>query len=251
MSLLPKQGQLFHSPIHSFPIKGHVKTMLRKSPLWLSIGLCLLLAACFSKEPEQRKAYMEFLQARLVDNKDETTFPVMTPRQEEAFGPYADSFKVMQAFFDGMNQRTGVGRNGNKAMRMPGAPELIADPTLLDKFSASFLQRGRETKILVDTADTARARLQLPDDLKAVYDKAYDRTVSKRGRDWANLEPQWTGVTDQMKKLVTFVRQNQSKIQVQGNGLLTDDPAILAQMQGILKDLYARQDGLNKAFDAL
>ncbi|QEN89787.1 DUF3053 domain-containing protein [Labrys sp. KNU-23] len=226
--------------------------MLRKAPLWLSIGLALFLAACFSKEPEQRKAYIEFLQSRIIDNKDETTFPAMTSRQEEAFGPYVDSFKIMATFFDGMNERTGVGRNATKSpMSLPGAPELIADPTLLDKFSASFLQRARETKILVDTADTAKARLQLPDDLKAVYDKAYDRTVSKRGRDWANLEPQWTGVTDQMKKLVAFVRQNQSKIQVQGSGLLTDDPAILAQMQGILKDLYARQDALNKAFDAL
>ncbi len=68
----------------------------------------------------------------------------------------------------------------------------------------------RETKTLVDAADAAKAQLKLPDDLKAVYDKAYDRVVSKRGRDWAGLEPLWTGVNDRMKALVAFVRSTRT-----------------------------------------
>ncbi len=93
------------------------------------VGLCLFVAACFDKEPEQRKAYMEFLQTRLVDSKDDTVFPIPTARQEESFGPYADSFKIMQTFFRGMNERTGVGHG--TGMRLPDAPALIADPALL------------------------------------------------------------------------------------------------------------------------
>ena len=224
---------------------------LRKSPLWLAIGACLFLSACFSKEPEQRKAYIEFLQNRIIDQKDASLFPGMTSRQEETFGPYVGSFRIMQAFFDGMNNRTGVGPNARKSMKMPSASEIVRDPTLLDKVDEGFMQKVRETQTLVDAADQAKAKLTLSDDLKAVYDKAYDRTVSKRGRDWANLGLLYTGVTEQRKKLSAFVKENQSKIQINGNNLLTSDPAVLAQMQGILNDLSSKQDALNKAFDAL
>ena len=228
-----------------------MKKKFLQAPAWLSIVLCLLLTACFSKEPEQRKAYMEFLQTHLVDNSDKSSLTILTPRQQEAFGPYGESFLIIKTFFLGMNERTGVGRNAAGKPKLPDLAQLVDDPGSIEAFTQYYTKRFDETGVLVQAADAAKAKLQLPDDLKAVFDKAYDRYVSKRGRDWESLRPLWEAMNDQTRKVATFVREHRSKIQISGNGMLTNDQAILTQMQELLKDLHAKQNAFLKAANAL
>src|SRR5712675_2272534 len=61
--------------------------------------LALGAAACGDNEPEQRKAFIEFLQTRIVD-KPGVHVPRLTDGEKKSVGPYVDHFAVITAFTD-------------------------------------------------------------------------------------------------------------------------------------------------------
>ena len=68
---------------------------------------CLLLLAVFvagcDNEPAQRKAFIEFLQARIID-KPGLHVPHLTPDEAKSFGPYADQYAIITDFNDRLDR---------------------------------------------------------------------------------------------------------------------------------------------------
>src|SRR5665213_203364 len=62
-----------------------------------ALALLLSMAACFDKEPEQRKAFMAFLQTRIID-KPGLHIPIMSDQDVTNLGPYADHYRVLNGF---------------------------------------------------------------------------------------------------------------------------------------------------------
>ena len=65
--------------------------------LLLALALPLVLAACGSKEPEQRAAFTQFLQTRIVD-KPGVRVPKLTEEEKKSFGDYAAQYAVITDF---------------------------------------------------------------------------------------------------------------------------------------------------------
>ena len=65
--------------------------------LVLAAALPLLLAACGDKEPEQRAAFTQFLQTRIVD-KPGVRVPKLTEEEKKSFGDYAAQYAVITDF---------------------------------------------------------------------------------------------------------------------------------------------------------
>src|SRR3954466_16238353 len=61
------------------------------------VTLALLTAACGDNEPEQRKAFITFLQTRIVD-KPGVHVPKLTDDELGRFGPYAAHYNVIRDF---------------------------------------------------------------------------------------------------------------------------------------------------------
>src|SRR5271156_6900450 len=68
---------------------------------------CLLLLAVFvagcDNEPAERKAFIEFLQTRIID-KPGLHVPHLTPEEAKSFGPYAQQYAVITDFNDGLDR---------------------------------------------------------------------------------------------------------------------------------------------------
>jgi hypothetical protein len=135
------------------------------------IACSMLLAACGDSEPEQRKAFMAFLQTRIVDRPG-LHVPVANDEDIKSFGPYAAHYKVITDF---------VGDIGLMAMNKTmndALPQLRSFQDLIDKRAAVKLggERLRETIKVADAklaeTEKAHAALKQPDDLKVVYDAA-------------------------------------------------------------------------------
>ena len=137
-----------------------------------------IAATACDSEPAQRKAFIEFLQTRIVD-KPGVHVPKPNADQTGAFGPYAKHYEVITEFHGGLDQ----------VVTKPLQRALEAAPRSLDQLAPRRKEiaeiRGGMAGIRaaldkqLATADTARAALQQPDDLKKVYDAAYDRVVTQ------------------------------------------------------------------------
>ena len=73
-------------------------TSLRRTAIVVAlVGVALGLAACGGDEPAQRKAFIEFLQTRIID-KPGLHIPIMSDQDVANLGPYADQYRIMNGF---------------------------------------------------------------------------------------------------------------------------------------------------------
>lgn len=209
--------------------------------------LGLLLAACGSKEAEQRAAFIGFLQSRVLDRPG-LRVPAPTAEEKASFGEYAQHYAVIADFNEGMNRS--VGQPMTQVMAK-GALRSVADlATRRDDLRAAKQGLGGLRGALdqeLAKAEAARAKLRQPDDLKAVYDKAYEKTVSAPAATFKEVFPALDAVFDSALALGDYLEQNKSKIQVSGATLSVSDPAVQAQLNRMLQELNGQSKAINAA----
>jgi hypothetical protein len=148
----------------------------------ISILFVVALAGWGSSEADQRKAFIAFLQD--INNRPGIHFLVPTANDEKAFGPYLQHYALILDFDKDMKapmddftaQIIKLGFGPNPAPR--SIEQIAAAPADLTaaKDVVGKMEQGIETRLAKINAD--RAALKQPDDLKAVYDKTFDKLVT-------------------------------------------------------------------------
>jgi hypothetical protein len=225
-----------------------MNTFIRRlGALSLLVAFSLALAACGNKEAEQRKAFAAFLQTRVLD-KPGLRVPVPTAEEKASFGDYEPHYAVITDFNEGMNQS--VSQPMTQIMAK-GALRSIADLSSRrdDLKAAKDGLGGLRTALDQQTAkaDAAHAQLKQPDDLKQVYDKAYDKTVSQPAATFKEVFPALDKVFDSALAIGDFLEKNKSKIQVSGTTVTVSDPAVQAELNKMLQQLNGQSTAINAA----
>ena len=223
------------------------KTLVRFNALCLCLAFGFLLAACGNKEAEQRTAFIGFLQTRVLD-KPGLRVPTPTADEKASFGDYAQHYAVIADFNEGMNKS--VSQPMGQVMAK-GALRSIADlSSRRDDLKAAKDGLGGLRTALdqeLAKADAAHAKLKQPDDLKQVYDKAYEKTVSAPAATFKEVFPALDTVFAGALAVGDFIEQNKSKIQVSGSTVTVTDPAVQAQLNKMLQDLNGHSKAINAA----
>lgn len=203
------------------------------------------IAACDS-EPAQRKAFIEFLQTRIVD-KPGVHVPKPSPEQSAAFGLYAKHYEVITEFHAGLDQ----------VVSKPMQRAVEAAPRSLDQLAPRRSEiaeiRGGLAGIRtalddqLARADAAHAALKQPDDLKKVYDAAYDRVVTQPAKAFTEIFPDVDESTKAILALADFLDKNSARIKISGSMLQVADPSLQAQLQSLLDAMRAKQQAVQKA----
>jgi len=224
-----------------------MKNLVRFSVLGLCLAFSFMLAACGNKEAEQRAAFIEFLQTRVLD-KPGLRVPTPSEEQKASFGDYAKHYAVITDFNEGMNKS--VSQPMGEVMAK-GALRSIADlSSRRDDLKAAKdglagLRSALDQQLA--KADAARAQLKQPDDLKQVYDKAYEKTVATPAATFKEVFPALDSVFNGALAVGDYLEKNKSKIQVSGASLTVSDPAVQAELNKMLQDLNGHSKAINAA----
>jgi hypothetical protein len=225
-----------------------MKSFIRSLPqLLLIAALGLALAACGNKEGDQRAAFMQFLQTRVLD-KPGVRVPKPTEEQKTSFGDYAQHYAVIVDFNEGMNKSVSQPMNdvvAKGALRSIGDIVARQGDLKVAKDGAGALRTALDQQLA--TADAAHAKLKQPEDLKAVYDKAYERTVTQPAATFKEVFPALDATLDGALKVADYMQQNKSKITVSGAQVTVSDPAVQAELGRMLQDLNKQAAAINEA----
>ena len=197
------------------------------------------LAAWGNSEADQRKAFIAFLQD--INNRAGAHVLVPNANDEKAFGPYLQHYAIILDFNKDMNvsvqdfiaQATKLGLGPNPTPRsieqMAAAPaDLTAAKDAVDK-----MEQGVETRLAKANAD--RGALKQPDDLKAVYDKTFDRLVTAPAMAMANSAKALDVGIDATIALVTYINTHRTKLVVSGMQIQAKDQRTLDDLQPLMK----------------
>ncbi len=97
------------------------------------------------------------------------------------------------------------------------------------------------------TADTARAALKQPDDLKPVYDAAYERDVTQPAKAFAEIFPDVADAMAAILAFADFLDQNREKVSIEGSTIRVTDPSVQARVQSLIEAMRAKQQAIQKA----
>lgn len=135
------------------------------------------LGACGGSEEEQRKAFIQFLQTRIVD-KPGVAIPRPTAQEKIAFGRYAVDYDVILNFANNADPAAAYRKFNYSLPRMDTAQNMLAQ-------RAENRLAGRRVKAILKNcydraaeAEDARTGLKLPDDLRSVYNAAFDKVIT-------------------------------------------------------------------------
>ena len=187
-------------------------TKWRPAAAFLALAILASGLTGCGNEPQQRQAFIEFLQRRIV-NRPGLHIPIMSETDVKSFGPYADQYRIMSSFHHQVDAT--VEQDLARAMQ-------IGTPTSLDQLAnkralfplvrQSMAKFKTETEAALAKADAAHAALKQPPDLKAVYDAAYDKMVTKPAAVFSEIAPLIDGALRPLEELANYLDQNRSVI---------------------------------------
>jgi hypothetical protein len=210
------------------------------------VVLALLLAGC-NDEPAQRKAFIGFLSSRIID-KPGLHVPHLTPEETKSFGDYAKQYAIITDFNDGLD--SAVAKPMAEAINRGAVRSLDDVVARHADFVAArdgfFRLRDALEKRLA-AADAAHVALKQPDDLKLVFDQAYERDVTAPAQAFADIFPDLAQALTAIVDLGDFLAQHKDKLTINGSLIETSDPALQPQLQTLIASLSAKNEAIGKA----
>ena len=212
--------------------------------------LGLVLAGC-NDEPAERKAFITFLQTRIID-KPGLHVPHLTPEEEKSFGDYAKQYAVITDFNGGLDKSVaGLMAEAINRGSIRSLDDVVTRHADFVAARDGIAQlRGAIDKQLA-AADAAHAALKQPDDLKPVFDKAYERDVTIPAKAFADIFPDLSQALTAVVDLGDFIEQHKDKVTINGPTIETTDRALQPQLQALLDALTAKNEAIVKAQEHL
>ncbi|MFS7247655.1 DUF3053 domain-containing protein [Rahnella inusitata] len=206
-------------------------------PLML-LMMIFAVSGCGDKEPAQRKAFMDFLQSRILD-KQVLAVPQLSEAEKKQFGDYSKDYAIITGFHHQMNIELDsslvpvfAGMNGVNSVNA-----LVEQRDDLKKMADSS-QNWKEKIITLRTqADTQHAALKQPDDLKKVYDQAYEKTVVKPSEITEQVFELLPQVLNLIVAKADFIKSQGKDVTITGNRLQFSNQKQLDKYNAIQQQL--------------
>jgi hypothetical protein len=144
-----------------------------------AILVLTVLTGC-DDEPAERRAFIDFLQVHIV-SRPGVRLMLMKPETAKSFGRYASHYQLILDFNSDL-EFSELERVGKLKNELGDLGDLAAHRSELKTLREAIPQMIATVDGKLATANAARAALQQPPDLKEVYDKAFDRLVTRSGK---------------------------------------------------------------------
>jgi|HubBroStandDraft_6_1064221.scaffolds.fasta_scaffold675606_1 hypothetical protein len=205
------------------------------------------LAACDDSEPTQRKAFMDFLQTRII-YKPGLHVPMPSAEETRSFGNYAKQYEIILGFNDAMDKKISA------RMQQVFQSDMIrsVDELVTRRADLGVVAEGMKTlrKTLDEElakADAAHAAVKQPEELKAVFDKAYERTVTVPTKAFEDIFPVMNDTLLAAQSLADFADKHRAEIKTSGNQIQASDPKLLAELNRLMGALTQKTQAVAEA----
>jgi hypothetical protein len=219
----------------------------QRALIWaFTVMLALGVSAC-SSEATERKTFIEFLQTRIVD-KPGVHLPRLSPAEEKSFGEYSKHFAVIRDFNAAMDSKVTGPMRVLLGKGMPRSmPEIMSRRADLATLRETSVMLRASTGVELAKANTERAALKQPDDLKAVYDKAYARTVTEPAEMVNEFMPAVEATLASAEKLAAYLEAHKDQVKFRGSMMEVSDPKVLAEANVLVAQMTAKNEEIMAA----
>lgn len=209
---------------------------LRNYLILAGLAVGLIMVGCGSKEAEQRAAFINILQTKVIAAQG-FTVPVLTEEERGKIGPYADH---LQLFIDFNTAVGGRMTEMSEAMIKIGQLRPSKEPQANLEAIAGIKDAIGKMSQSVDeeyaAAEAKKNALKQPDDLKVVFDQAFDKALTRPVQALKNMTAKIDLALEAQKNLYEFVMANMDKVDLGGPMITIKDKSIEAQLNKLMAE---------------
>ncbi|HHH1106125.1 TPA: DUF3053 domain-containing protein [Yersinia enterocolitica] len=218
---------------------------------WLAPLLALLvvfqLTACGDKEPEQRKAFIDYLQNTVM--RSGMKLPTLSEDQKQKFGPYVSDYAILVTF----SQQLSKSVDASLTPAIAQINEIRVAQDYLNKRDALQQSAGalnllvQQIRTAKTQADSAVAALKQPDDLKVVFNKVFDNVVTQPTNVLIPAVPVVSAFVQDLAQVGDFLQQQGTQVTFNNGGVQFQTAQQTAQYNAMMANLVAKYPAMMAA----
>jgi hypothetical protein len=204
------------------------------------------LAACGDNEPDQRKAFIAFLQTRMLDRPG-VHIPRPTDAELQSFGPYANDFAILRDFVTDSDIAAFNQKINDALPQLRSAKDLVDRRVEIRASGEGIRELLKLSDVKLAATDKAHAALKQPDDLKAVYDAVYDKVIVKPMAGFHESIPIALDIVTAAANFGDYMYAHRDKVKIVGTSVQASDPKTQAEVNALAAALNSNAPRMNDA----
>lgn len=214
--------------------------------LLVFVVIAATVIACGDNEPEQRKAFIAFLQTRVIDRPG-VRIPNPSADEIKSIGPYHAHFKVITDFTGDPALTAMAAKMSSGLPNLTNIQGVIDHRDTLRKTGAEMGDLMRVMNDKYAATQKERDALKQPDDLKPVYDKAFDKTVTAPVNGFREAVPIAQAILEAVGKLSDYVVSHKDAVRITGGQLQPTSARAQAELTPLVNAVTAQGAKFNEA----
>ncbi len=215
---------------------------------WLAPIMALLvifqLTGCGDKEPQQRKAFIDYLQNTVM--RSGQNLPSLSEDQKQKFGPYVSDYTIILNFSRQlkMSVTNGLVPAVNEIGQIRVPQDYMQQRNALQQASGTLNMLQQQIQSAKTQADTAQAALKQPEDLKAVYSKVYAQDVTDPANAVLPAIPAFASFMQDLIAVGDFLSQQENQVNFANGGVQFPTQQQATQYNAMMTGLLGKQQAL-------
>lgn len=211
------------------------------------LAISLIMTACGNKEPQQRADFITILQTQVI-TPEGAKIPKLTDEERKQIGIYADHYQILTDFEQAMDSRMNkIGDSLQKMGQLKPSSDPQKDLESIVQIKSIINEMGTGLNEEFAKAKINKEALQQPDDLKIVFDQAFEKALVKPINALSAVVNKVDEVLEAQKNLHEFVLANKSKIDLSGQAIVIKDESIQARLQELINEANQKLTELQAA----
>jgi len=230
---------------------GTIRGWTRLLAPFMALMLVFQLTGCGDKEADQRKAFIDFLQNTAMRSGEH--LPALSEDQKQRVGNYASDYAIVYGFSQQVNRAVD---NGLKpvvdelsAIRAP--QDYLTRRDSLRQASGSLEVLAQQIQTAKTQADSSKAGLKQPAELKTVYDNLYNKVVTQPADTLLPLLPALQKLSQDAVQTGDFLQQQSSQVTFNGQTIQFPTQQQATQYNTLMSNISANAHALGQAQIAL
>lgn len=230
---------------------GTIRGWTRLLAPFMALMLVFQLTGCGDKEADQRKAFIDFLQNTAMRSGEH--LPALSEDQKQRVGNYASDYAIVYGFSQQVNRAVD---NGLKpvvdelsAIRTP--QDYLTRRDSLRQASGSLEVLAQQIQTAKTQADSSKAGLKQPAELKTVYDNLYNKVVTQPADTLLPLLPALQKLSQDAVQTGDFLQQQGSQVTFNGQTIQFPTQQQATQYNTLMSNISANAHALGQAQIAL
>ncbi|ARF51764.1 MULTISPECIES: DUF3053 domain-containing protein [Pantoea] len=230
---------------------GISRVLARSGIMLAGVLIVLQLTACGDKEGEQRKAFIDFMQNTVMRSGEH--LPSLSENQKQSFGPFAGDYAILYGFSQQVNKTVDQGMrpvvDELSAIRVP--QDYLSRRDSLAQATSALTVATQQLESAKMQADKSKAGLKQSDDLKKVFDTAYDKVVTQPAAQLIPLLPKLQALSQDAVKTGEFLQAQGTRVSFNNGGVQFPTQEQATQYNSLMTSLSANVQALTQAKNAV